>query len=70
VSGKAYLDELGPAVAKAREIRYMDPEVFNDCTLVELDQAARALRAVSYSCRQGAIVLERARRQRQEASGG
>lgn len=49
----------GEALKPAREIRYLKPGAFDDVTGDELEAGIRNLRALSYSCQQGATALER-----------
>lgn len=51
----------GTALVPAREIRNLSTEAFGDVDDEELEVGARNLRALSYSCQQGATALERVR---------
>ena len=64
ILARQLLDALGPALVPAREVRYLKPDSFADLTGDELERAARSLRALSYSCQQGATLLERTLRLR------
>jgi hypothetical protein len=59
VSGRALLEALGPILEPARTLRYQPDGDFDDVTTHELELAARALRAISWSCITGAHKLER-----------
>jgi hypothetical protein len=59
VSGRSTIEAVSDAVRVARALRYEDPSTFDDLTPEELDVVARGLRAVSYSCIEGARKLER-----------
>lgn len=61
MTGRELLEHLGPLLAPTREIRFRTAEDFVDVTDVELEQAARALRALGYSCNQGAAKLDAVR---------
>lgn len=58
MTGREHLDALGPILEPARNLRYLKPEDFDDCTVAELETAARALHAISYSALTGARLLE------------
>lgn len=58
MTGRELLLALGPVLAPAREIRYRDSADFEDVSTGELEVAARNLRAISYSCKAGALKLE------------
>lgn len=60
-SGRELLLAAGEALKPAREIRYRDDADFDDVTEEELEIAERSLRALSYSCQQGASTLLRIR---------
>lgn len=64
ILARQLLDALGPALVPAREVRYLKPDAFEDLTDSELERAARSLRAISYSCQEGAKLLEKIRRAR------
>lgn len=59
MTGRARLEALGPILEPARELRYAPDAIFADVADDELEIAARALRAISYSCITGAAKLER-----------
>jgi len=65
VTGQALLAEAGRALHVARNLRYSKPETFDDVTSEDLDVAARHLRAISYSCQEGARLFDRIRAGRQ-----
>ncbi len=58
MTGRELLEYLGPVLAPTREIRFRSADDFADVTDVELEQAARALRALGYSCTEGARKLD------------
>lgn len=58
MTGRELLEYLGPLLAPTREVRFRSAEDFADVTELELEQAARALRALGYSCREGARRLD------------
>lgn len=64
VHGRALLEALGPLLGPARSVRYENPDSFTDVTDDELERAARSLRAISYSCAEGARLLDRVRNAR------
>lgn len=68
MTGRALLEALGPAVVEAREVRYLDDEAFADFTDDELGTCSRNLRALSYSCQEGAKKLEKILRHRKADS--
>lgn len=58
-SGRELLESVSDAVKIARALRFEDPETFDDVTPAELETVARGLRAVAYSCHEGARLLDR-----------
>jgi hypothetical protein len=68
MTGRARLDALGPILQPARELRNVPDAIFADVADDELAVAARALRAISYSCVTGAAKLERIVHLRQQAA--
>lgn len=58
MTGRELLEHLGPLLAPTREIRFRTADDFADVTALELEQASRALRALGYSCHQGARRLK------------
>lgn len=62
--GRPLLEYLGPLLEPARSLRYENPSTFVDVTDDELERAERALKAISYSCQQGARLLARVREAR------
>lgn len=62
--GRALLDALGPLLEPVRRLRYENRTSFDDVTVEELERAERALKALSYSCAEGARFLERIRSSR------
>lgn len=67
MSGRALLEALGPILEPARTLRYQADDDFDDVGTDELELAARALRAISWSCIKGAHHLERIAVLRQQA---
>lgn len=63
-SGRDLLDALGPMLDPARAVRYQSPTSFDGVSVDELDAAARSLKAIAYSCQEGARLLERVRDRR------
>lgn len=63
-AGRDLLVALGPALVPAREVRYLPMTAFDDVTDDELETGARTLRALSYSCQEGAKLLEKILRAR------
>lgn len=57
-AGRDLLEKLGAITAPAREIRHRPDEDFADVDADELTIAARNLRAIGYSCTEGARKLE------------
>lgn len=76
MNGRELLEYLGPVLAPVREIRNRPADDFEDVSVDELEIAARALRALGYSCTAGARRLEAIRSARcvlcskREAAGG
>ena len=68
MTGRARLEALGPILQPARELRNAPDAIFADVADDELEIAARALRAISYSCVTGAAKLERIVHLRQKAA--
>lgn len=68
MSGRARLEALGPILQPARELRNAPDAIFADVPDDELEIAARALRAISYSCITGAAKLERIAHLRRKAA--
>jgi hypothetical protein len=69
LQGRALLEALGPLLEPARALRYENPSTFADVTDDDLERAARSLKALSYSCAQGARLLERVVGARRSISG-
>lgn len=69
MTGRDHLEALGPILEPARKLRYLPDAVFGDLADEELEMAARALRAISYSCIAGADKLERIVHLRHKAAG-
>lgn len=69
MTGRAHLEELGPILQPARSLRNLPDAIFGDVADDELEMAARALRAISYSCITGAAKLERIVHLRRQAAG-
>jgi hypothetical protein len=61
----AYLDAIAPEVEVLRKLRYEPDERFTDAPDEALANAARWLRAASYSALEGARKLERIVRSRE-----
>lgn len=57
--GRSLVERVSDALKVCRELRYSDPESFDDVTDDELVAVARWLKAVAYSCQVGARLLER-----------
>lgn len=57
--GRDLLDALGPALVPARQVRDTPEGDFDDVVDEDLERASRKLRALSYSCQQGAALLEK-----------
>jgi hypothetical protein len=62
--GRALIEQVSEAVKVARSLRYENPASFDDVTEDELETVIRGLKAVSYSCSEGARLLERVLRGR------
>ena len=67
-TGRSYLLRLGPTLQEARLLRYLDPDVFDDVELEELEEAVGRLRALLYSIDQGARLLERVAQLRKDSA--
>lgn len=59
MTGREYLEALGPILKPAREIRYVPDETFDDVVEDDLEIVERHLRAIAYSCQQGAAKMRR-----------
>lgn len=55
------LEQVAGAVRVCRSLRYENPASFDDVTSEELEVVARGLRAIAYSCSEGARMLDRVR---------
>lgn len=68
MTGRALLERIPAELDAARQVRYEPEASFAELTLDEIDNAARWLRAASYSCTTGARKLEQIARTRREKS--
>lgn len=70
--GRSLLENVSEAVKIARSLRYENPLTFDDVTTPELENVKSGLRAIAYSCQEGARKIERiiaAREKRTSSSG-
>lgn len=63
-NAREVLDQAGPAITAAGKIRYLKPEEFEDITDDELGALSRKLRSLSFSCLEGARLVEKIARAR------
>lgn len=63
-TGHELVEHVSEVVAIVRQLRYENPSTFDDVTPAELETVARGLRAVAYSCQEGARLLDRIRARR------
>lgn len=57
--GRSLLENVAEAVKIARTLRYENPASFDDVTTQELENVKSGLRAIAYSCQEGARKIER-----------
>lgn len=69
MSGRELLETVSEAVRTVRALRYENPETFDDVTPEELETVVRGLKAVAYSCSEGARHLTRILAARTSSSG-
>ncbi len=68
MTGRALLEELDRALDVGRRVRYQPDADFDELELDEIDRVGRGLRALSYSCAEGARKMERIHRARVEVA--
>lgn len=57
--GRSLLENVAEAVKIARSLRYENPATFDDVTTPELENVRSGLRAIAYSCQEGARKIDR-----------
>lgn len=57
--GRSLLENVQEAVKIARSLRYENPDTFDDVTTPELENVRSGLRAIAYSCQEGARKIDR-----------
>lgn len=57
--GRSLLENVADAVKIVRTLRYENPATFDDVTTHELENVRAGLRAIAYSCQEGARKIDR-----------
>lgn len=68
--GRSLLENVAEAVKIARSLRYENPLTFDDVTTPELENVKSGLRAIAYSCQEGARKIERIIAAREKRTSG